>query len=415
MENGDSINYGETWERFCPSSRNYPGVQNTLILPDPGNVNDERNGYYVFHKRLQYEYNKQLYTPELYYSYIDMDGNEGKGKVIVKDQPAFRTTNIVNGYLTACKHKNGKDWWIIQMERDTNIYFKVLLTGDTVMAVDSQSIGSNYSINSNETGQAVFTPDGRKWLMYNIQDNLLIYDFNRVTGELSNLTQVNVEDNGGSHNGIVVSPNSRFAYLSSVFDMYQIDLWADDIQGSLVHIAHWDGFADQGFGVTFSISQLGPDCKIYVASSASVGYLSVINNPNEKGKACDFRQHAIKLPFFNYPSSIPNFPHFRIDEDQICDSTITWIPDEYIVKSINVLSVYPNPASDKAIISVYSEGFEHGVIRIFDITGQLVRSMDIDSEATRQLDVSNMIPGVYAVEYVSYVSGGRDVRKLVVE
>lgn len=40
--------------------------------------------------------------------------------------------------------------------------------------------------------------------------------------------------------------------------------------------------------------------------------------------------------------------------------------------------------------------------------------MDIDSDATIALDVQKFIPGVYFVEYISYVSGGRDVRKLVI-
>jgi len=197
--------------------------------------------------------------------------------------------------------------------------------------------------------------------------------------------------------------------------LYQIDLWSNDLQLTLTHIAHIDGFKDPYFRSYFNFSQLAPDCKIYIVSGTTNNHLHVINKPNEKGKACDFRQHSIYLPIRNNNFSIPNFPHFRIDEDQICDSTITWIPDEYIVAEPNVLSVYPNPASVEATISVYSDGYEQGIIRIFDITGKLVGSMDIDSEATRQLDVSKMVPGVYAVEYVSYVSGGRDVRKLVVK
>lgn len=415
MQNGDSINYGETWERFCPLTGNYPGKQNTLILPDPANIDRGKNGYYVFHKRLQYEFNKPLYTPELYYSYVDMNGNGGKGEVIEKDEPSFRTTNIVNGYLTACKHKKGRDWWIIQMERDTNIYFNILLTADTIMAVDSQSIGPNFSINSNQTGQAVFTPDGSKFLLYNPQDDLIIYDFNRETGLLSNLQQVEIQDSG-TYYGIAVSSNSRFAYLSAAYDMYQIDLWSNDIASSLTHIAHWDRFAENGFPVAFSYAQLAPDCKIYVSAAASTRYLHVINKPNEKGKACDFRHHSIKLPFKNYATSIPNFPHFRIDEEDICDSTITWIPDEYLVKEINVLSVYPNPATSEFTISVNNDtdSYQYGNIRIMDINGEIIKTMDINSYSTLTLDIKSFVPGVYLVEYVSYVSGGRDFRKLVV-
>jgi len=414
MENGDSINYGEAWEEECPGFGIYTGTQNSIILPDPGNEDAGRNGYYLIHKRYEliYEPIIQAYSPELYYTYIDMNENNGKGRVIKKNHAIFTTTNMPISYLTACKHANGKDWWIISQKKDTNLYYIVLLNTDTILLKDSISIGNKIDIFSGH-GQAKFSPDGSKYLIFN-EVGVLIHDFNRETGELSNFRQVITQDSSGFE-GLAISPNSRFAYLSATSDLYQIDLWADDIQSSLVHLDHWDGFNDYGFPVTFSNAQLAPDCKIYISSPNTVLHMSVINKPNEKGKACDFRQHALEFPNLIGASSIPNFPNFRIDGDQVCDSTITWIPDEYIVAEPNVLSVYPNPAYGKATISVYSDGFEHGIIRIFNITGQLVRSMYIDSEATRQLDVSNMVPGVYAVEYVSYVSGGRDVRKLVVE
>ncbi len=413
MQNGDSINYGEAWKEECTLYSGLIGPQNSIILPDPGNIDAGRNGYYLIHKRFEliYEPIIQAYSPELYYTYVDMNGNNGKGKVIEKNKVIFRTTNMPISYLTACKHANEKDWWIISQKKDTNLYYIVLLNTDTISLIDSINIGYKIDINSG-LSQAKFSPDGKKYIIFN-DDGLLIYDFNRETGKLSNFKHIIINNEGNSE-GLSISPNSRYAYLSANTDLYQIDLWADDIQASLVHIDHIDGFQDPYFYSLFGQAQLAPDCKIYIVSSATNNYLHVINKPNEKGKACDFRQHSVYLPNRNYNNSLPNFPHFRIDEDQVCDSTITWIPDEYIVKEPNVLSVYPNPASDKATISVYTEGYEQGIIRIFDMDGRLVRSMDIDSEATKLVDVKSLVPGVYAVEYVSYISGGRDVRKMVV-
>ena len=417
MEGGDSINYGSYWEKHCAPKYNagYPGSHNTIILPEPSNDNIEVAKYFLIHKKLTLKKDPlRIYAPILYYSKIDINDNKGKGKVIKKNIPIFKTRNLLNGYMTACKHANGKDWWIIQMEKDTNIYFKILLTKDTIMVVDSQSIGPNFSLNSSNSGQAVFTPDGSKWLCFNPVDKVLIYDFDRATGELSNLRRVNPQDSG-RFVGIAVSSNSRFAYLSAKYDLYQIDLWEDDIQSSLVHIAHIDGFRDPTWPSTFSLAQLGPDCKIYIVNGGTNNYLHVINKPNEKGKACDFRQHAFYLPNRNYNGSLPNFPHFRIDEDQICDSTITWIPDEYIVKRINTLSVYPNPTPDIATISLYSESFEYGKIEILDINGRVMQNMDIDTEATKEINVQNYVPGVYMVRYISADGRKMDNEKLIVE
>ena len=413
MDGGDSINYGKTWQTYCKGIDLYPSYQSSMIVPDPGNESEGRNGYYLIHKRYELESIPHLHlsTPEMYYSYIDMNKNNGKGKVIYKNRPAFRTTNINYGYMTGCKHANGRDWWILQSQRLTNKHFSVLLTADTIFCADSMSIGNPLA--DGEIGQATFTPDGSKYLIYNATDDCLIFDFDRSTGILSNYRHVVFQDSA-YFTGIAVSPNSRFAYLCAKWDLFQIDLWADDIQNSIVHIDHWNGTNPNSYSTSFGFAQLAPDCKIYIVPPGTNRYIHVINKPDEKGKACDFRQQSVDLIKTNFNNSIPNYPHFRIDEAQICDSTITWIPDEYIVKSPMVLSVSPNPAALNTKIYITSDSYEYGKIRIHDINGNVIRTMDIDSESPVEVDTFGFVSGVYVVEYMSYVSGGRDVEKLVI-
>ena len=176
--------------------------------------------------------------------------------------------------------------------------------------------------------------------------------------------------------GVAVSPNSRFVYLSNNWDLFQVDLQADDIPGSLVHIAHIDTFRDPYFWSKFSLAQLGPDCKIYIVSSATNNYLHVINKPNEKGLACDFRQHSIYLPHRNYNGSLPNFPHFRMDEDEICDPTITSIFGDAIWYRRD-LQVWPNPSS--GILNIELSDVGAGKIVISNINGQIVLERDVSN------------------------------------
>jgi hypothetical protein len=80
MENGDSINFGPHWPSFCNNgAAAYPGAQNSIILPDPGNEDSElnRNSYYVIHKKSELKTipSLQIDIPDLFYSYIDMNGN----------------------------------------------------------------------------------------------------------------------------------------------------------------------------------------------------------------------------------------------------------------------------------------------------------------------------------------------------
>ncbi|MGE5356023.1 MAG: T9SS type A sorting domain-containing protein [Deltaproteobacteria bacterium] len=403
MENGDSINFGKTWQNgYCGYNYStYPGSQNSIILPDPGN----ENGYYLIHKRteLKYEPFLEVSIPELQYTYVDMSANNGKGKVIKKNKDIFKTRDIVSGYLSACKHANGKDWWLIQMEQDTNIYFKTLLTKDG-FSVDSQSIAESPIFTPwTGVGQSVFSPDGSKWMMFGdingpLQGNggALIYDFDRESGLLSNMQLVETQDSGGFV-GCAISPNSRFAYLSARWDLYQIDLWADDIQSSLTHIDHIDGFKDPNFISFFSQAQLAPDCKIYIVSSTTNNYFHVINKPNEKGKECDFRQHSLYLPNRNYNGSIPNFPHFRMDEAEICDPTITSIFGDAVWYRRD-MEVWPNPSS--GVFNIRLPDVGKGKLVVMNIEGQVVYKRDVSNIIKdERIDISGYPSGTYNVEF----------------
>jgi hypothetical protein len=283
------------------------------------------------------------------------------------------------------------------------------------MAVDSQSLGSNFSVESSNSGQAVFTPDGSKWIIFNPVDKVLIYDFNRETGELSNLERVNPQDSG-IFVGVAVSSNSRYAYLSALHDLYQIDLWDDDIQSSLIHIAHIDGFSDPTWPSTFSLAQLAPDCRIYIVNGGTNNYLHVINKPNEKGKACDFRQHSFYLPNRNYNGSLPNFPHFRIDEADICDSTISWIPKEFWTGEKLDASIFPIPANDKINIRLSSPVMEELEYQMFDYQGRKVKRGLLEFLSQEiEIDLSSINSGLYILQILNKKHQIKWSKKVVVQ
>jgi hypothetical protein len=407
LENGDSINFGESWKKFCPFkySEGYPVTQNSLILPDPGNYDENgkqvKNGYYLLHKRTELLFQPYLHTwaPGVSYSYVDKNANNGKGKVTKKNKLIFETKSLTQGYMTACKHANGRDWWVVQIKQDTNIFFKILLTKDTVMVVDSQNIGDFKFHRDNNLGQAVFTPDGSKWVAFNSKEKAIILDFDRTTGELYNLRQVNPQDSGILV-GVAVSPNSRFAYLSAMTDLYQIDLWANDIQASLVHIAHIDYVQDPpSFVYSFSLAQLGPDCRIYIVSGATGYYLGVINKPDEKGQACDFRQHSFHLPNLNFNMSLPNFPHFRMDEDEVCDSTLTLIPKEFWIRDKPDVRIFPNPAQDQLTMQFATHVIEEYDYILYDLHGRKALNGQIPMLGTEiKIDLASLISGLYLMQ-----------------
>jgi hypothetical protein len=77
-------------------------------------------------------------------------------------------------------------------------------------------------------------------------------------------------------------------------------------------------------------------------------------------------------------------------------------------ETINAM-IYPNPADDKAIISVSVAGAK---IVVSDMQGRILLSDDM-SESTYELNTANMAAGVY---YIRIISGNTvNTQKLIVK
>ncbi|MCB9338864.1 MAG: hypothetical protein H6577_12115 [Lewinellaceae bacterium] len=118
MENGDSLNPGSIAN--ANYTQGYTLVQSEVILPMPGNS----NLYYLFHLRIDHNNIVGLYRNTLFYSKVDMNANNGRGKMAEKNQVMLDVTDERRfGILTAVKHANGRDWWIWVTEHGLNNYF----------------------------------------------------------------------------------------------------------------------------------------------------------------------------------------------------------------------------------------------------------------------------------------------------
>ncbi len=247
---------------------------------------------------------------DLLFSVIDLLENNGLGKAILRKEEALQDT-LDFGKLSACRHANGRDWWIIVARYTFNEFHRFLLTPTGLEWVGTQQIGDKLIIG---VGQAFFTPDGNKHIRYNSvgggeQDNLNIFDFDRCTGLLSNPRQEAFEKVGFG-GGAAVGAGSRYLYIGSGIHLYQYDLWAADILSSRVLVAEYDGFVDFN-PTTFYLSQRGPDGEIYICGGVSTRYMHVIHNPDAPCPDCRIEQRGVALPNFNV-GSVPNYPNYRL-------------------------------------------------------------------------------------------------------
>jgi hypothetical protein len=291
--------------------------QGGLIIPSVKIKN-----YFLIHDKY---YNDNLYPTHISngmrYSIVDMESNEFKGEVVIKNIEILNDT-LDNGRLLAIKHSNGRDWWIIRGRYDMQSFYKFLTLNDSIILNDFQIIGNHQF---SPFGCGAVTPNGNKviYLSHYVGSELGIktpkgffldiLDFNRTTGLLSSPKNLFIDSIQSYLFGSSFSSNGKYLYISRINYIFQIDITRDTL--ILDTVAVFDGFnyispGNVKYFTWFGFIERAPDGRIYgTTSCCTQQYLFYINKPNLKGKACDVRQHSIKITAHN---NLPSFPNYRL-------------------------------------------------------------------------------------------------------
>ncbi|MFZ4544496.1 MAG: T9SS type A sorting domain-containing protein [Saprospiraceae bacterium] len=375
---------------------NSASEQNTLILPYP----NSHNLYAFFYLGVTLNSAPAICAPNLSMAVVDISKNTNLGRVSPTKKIVIPDTIEANK-LTATRHANGRDWWVISQDFLLNRYFKVLLDPTRANLHDVQQIGTD---SSSSAGGAVFSPDGRYYINFDIATDLpspsvAVFNFDRCSGILSNPRYVTYKLNDAGAGGVAVSPNSRYLYISRDTKLFQYDLLADDLAGSEELIAEYDGYRqDDLYATRFHLAQLAPNGKIYVSSSGACPCLHVINNPNLRGDSCNFVQRGQKLPKYN-AFSVPNHPNYRLGalKGSPCDTLHSIAVKE---KGVSLqATLFPNPTSDQVTIKWQNDQNEACEIVIIDAVGRIVQRQE--SHASSLIfDTSNWANGLYYVQIV---------------
>jgi hypothetical protein len=395
MMNGDGINAGEFFDDFWANGSclgGYPGRQDILILEDPA----FQEGYYVIHKRLDRHSDGKFYPLSLSYSYVDLTLDGGLGGVSEKNVDFYTIDKFLWSYLTAINHSNGEDWWLINPGADSKFYiFSINDEGLNLRGIQ-EALHSFDPDHSSAAGDAKFSPNGTMYAYFNHDDGLLLYDFDRETGLLSSVRKLALAPPEElAFATCEWSSNSEFLYLVTSDSLWQVEVAIENLEDGKVFIAAHNGVNDP-FSTQFFLSTLGPDCRIYIRPGSSSYSFHVIHKPNEKGVACDLVQQGISLPEVSAVGSFPNFPRFRVDEEEKCDPSILTVLGEAVYWRRD-LKMYPNPAASLITIEIPDES--RGEIFILDMEGQMVYHKEKFS-GNELLDISFLSAGVYSLEYV---------------
>ena len=301
--NGDELNPGHNYDLFCndPTWNILNVPQYGFFLQNPKNA-DQAILFHVFFN---------LKSDSICYTVCEKDPIDSTWAIIDKNH-TFHRTVTARGGLMACKHANGRDWWILAREFDTNRYFTYLFDGDGVYPKDTMTIGP---ISARVVyDDWAFSPDGSRLAIYNKFDDLRLFDFDRCTGQLSNPDSLRIDDIGDDWlsptSGCAWSHDGSKIYLSHAFLCYQLDLDAPDWKNTLTIIGEEDPSLPANRRLLGWLES-GPDGRIYNRGAyGSPWNMHVIQHPNRAGTAADFRFGYYDL---EYPiASIPMFPNYRL-------------------------------------------------------------------------------------------------------
>ncbi|MBL7911623.1 MAG: gliding motility-associated C-terminal domain-containing protein [Bacteroidia bacterium] len=290
-------------------------TQPVLIIKQPGSS----SLYYVFHQAgLSF-----LNNVGLSYSIVDMSLASGNGSVTVKNSHLFgnTTTNLMSEKLTATKHCNGVDIWILTHEFFNNNFQAYLLSSSGLNI--NPVISSVGTIHSNWThgwmGQMKVSPNGKKIAVCVPQQVFEIFDFNSANGIVSN--PLTLSSSYGLGYCEFSPDNSKLYGIGNTITNGRnlISQWNLCATSASAIIASRDSIVDTVIVGNLSILrslQLAKDGKIYVARTP-LTVLGVINNPNAILANCNYVSSGVSVAPNYCFNGFPSFMSSSYNQPQI--------------------------------------------------------------------------------------------------
>jgi hypothetical protein len=395
----------------------YNIAQGALALPVPG----QEQQYYLF--TLDYDDNPSIVSASLSYSLVDMRLDGGLGDVVAaqKNKPLAGDFNY---QLTAVPHANGRDYWLLTRQWDSNTFRVYLVTEQGIALAQTQRIGPTQPAQSSfyYAGFLKASPDGRK-LAYATTGNLPIslFDFDAATGMLSHYVNLGYLLAVG---GLSFSPDNSKLYVENysllpdqvankgqrnVLSQFDLSAGSDAaIAASGMSIVganpNTNIRADIQSGNGEYTLQLGPDGRLYGNSSYSdpnvpevhgQENMYVINAPNRRGFACDVQYKTFAFTGADaYTASFSGFPSFL--ESYFNGLEPTPLPAQECAES--ALGVFPNPTAGVFQLQVPESCFSTYQVVLYNAVGQRVYQQAVRTALSGGIDISQLAPGIYFLE-----------------
>ncbi len=386
--------------------------QGLIIVPIP----DNDSLYYIF----------VLYLGDgIYYHLINMKHNGGQGIVLQKN--VLLTSQRVGDCLTAVKHGNGRDWWLIYkrsfqgVQNSQNRFYKRLITPFGIGQPDSTDFADATDADNQKI---IWHPSFNKFMLQNVGGYMKEFSFDRCTGALDTIRTI-YQEQSGFYNRFFLQGE----YSSSGNVFYNSSVKFGTVQfGYLLQFNLNDSFPSLSVDTLgaypfppYAIGGLkrGPDNKIYFATQYSSPFpissypypdsmrnvinsnLSVINSPDSIGISCDYQEFSFSLGGERTYGGLPNNPEYDLGPlvGSGCDTLTTSI--QTVSSEQSFFQVWYSGNWNELIINAKRIKGKQAYLRIFDSTGRLITERNeriVDGYLTATINLPNLSSGVYVVQ-----------------
>lgn len=418
MDNGDTI----CGKEICKFHQGFsPAAQSVLILPFPGNQYRVICNSADDNEVLNYWPSANIRTcfNTLSFSTVDMNANGGLGKVTEKYNIFYQQDSLGRTGMMVCRHANGKDWWLLNREWYKGGIIKHLITKDSIYYMGKDTF-PNIAWPLDNSGQLMFSPDGSHFALtvrisnldyYNnppnyraIKGRVFYADFDRCIGEISNPQWLEVptpvseipgfiDSADNTTQGLCFSPNGRFIYVSKFSAIYQYDTQDPDTNTCWYKVMDLDT-TNPPFQFYASLFP-APNGKVYIGNWGGVTKeMSVIENPNQKGAACNVCKRCAVFP--SYVSCMPDWPNYNLGPLTPC-----WpLEEEETLPLQKNIVLYPNPTYGQINISYLLKAGEQGLLEILDLSGRVVKQLTLKNQGnTLSTHLEGIALGVYLYKF----------------
>jgi hypothetical protein len=322
---------------------------------------------------------------EIRYAIVDMNANNGKGKVLqsrklllhANDAPYLNITNF-----TATRHANGKDWWLIKPSgKYRQVRYKFLVTADSIYTSKEENLPwltDNFVYHS--VGQSCFSQDGTLYAECNSNCPTTIWHFDRCSGQFTLKRIIDIQKNNKDSllqfpeaSGVCFSANNKYLYQNEFNLTYQIDLDEQNDSIALFSLQNYD--VNQNLCWNNSM-QMTPTGQIYIGHWHGIcADVSAIMRPNEYGDGCSFKYDYFKFKTIFWPNIVagtndpPNMINYEL-------GALTGSPCDTIKHASSFFKewiISPNPTQSFIEVQIPVQGAESLQIIIYNSLGQKVQ------------------------------------------